>query len=773
MTQEQAFQGRIYRGLKLDKFQEEAVSYIDLNQSVLVSAPTGVGKTLVADYTIEKCYKEGKQVVYTAPIKALSNQKYKDFKEYFGVDAVGIITGDIVINSNAAILVMTTEIFRNMLLTKDPVIEDVRYLILDEIHYISDVDRGSVWEESIIFLPEHIQVLGLSATIPNVDELAHWITSIRGSAVNIVKHHERAVPLEHFTFEKNLGATNLKQIAKYKKHKLQELADQGLNPGRSPFGTSTHLDLVNYIKKDYLPCLYFVFSRKKCEDYAFDLAKKESLLSKDEFQRVEDYLRSKLEADMVQANRAAVQRVGRVLSRGIGYHHAGMLPIVKDVVEELLAQRLIKVLYCTETFAVGINMPVRTVCFDSNEKYDGKEFRLMSNQEYFQMAGRAGRRGIDDHGYVFSLADINYFDMDKMVKPDEDKLEDLKSQFNLGYNSVVNLIANHSSEEEIENVLQNNFAFYQMTSKSERFETRLAEVEARIGEILGKRCELHYHQSCPLEYEKHWYKLKTEKRQLNKLFASRWGRSKRYEAKRKQLAQSIKDTEKLLHGISVERCMHDQVMLCKDLKKEYNKLNEEKNQLYKVFGQLKKQTNFIKDFRLKRQLLTDLGFVEHKALTSRGRFASKVYVQELLVTELYYEGVFHDFNENEINALVACIGFEGRKNDWFKKEPVIDLDRVYYLIHSIIQKEEAFLKTNTIMFQPDVALLAYRWSDGEDFVEMRRYCNLAEGDIVSVFRRTIDLLRQIRSAAAGDYHVVEKLTNCIKRLDRDVVEVNL
>jgi superfamily II RNA helicase len=636
------------------------------------------------------------------------------------------------------------------------------------------VDRGSVWEESIIFLPAHVRILGLSATIPNIEELAGWIGNIRQEAVKIIKNFNRVVPLRHFVFEKSLGMITLEKALKAKKHIVEERElDTGISFKRGSLPTTTHLDLIEVLRKEYLPCLYFVFSRKKCEEFAYELSRRQELLTKAERQEVDGFLEQKITETGVEANKAALLRVGKVLVRGIGYHHAGMLPIVKDVVEDLLARKLVKVLYCTETFAVGINMPVKTVCFDSNEKFDGKDFRIMSRQEYFQMAGRAGRRGIDPQGFVFTLADLNFLEQDKMVTPEEGNLEDLKSQFNLGYNSVLNLIANHQSEEEIESVLRDNFAYFQVSTQSFRIQERLAAVEKELSALLDKRCEDYYNSQCSLQHQKLWSKLKEDKRLLARLMKTKWGRSRRYQEKREQLSLKIKHNEENLGMIAVRSCTPEQLADCRDQRKSYNRLDEEKKQLYKLKAILQKETNFSRDYRSKRRLLTEMGFVEGDEMTSRGRFACKIYVQELLVTELYYDGVFHDFDGDQINALVACIGYEGRKNDWFKKDKVFPLDRVYHIIADINSKEHEILKTNTMMFQPEVALLAYQWSAGEEFANLRNVCNLQDGDIVSVMRRTIDLLRQIRSSAAEDRGIFAKLNDCIKRLDRDVVEVIL
>lgn len=778
----------LYRGLILDKFQEEAMTAIDNNQSVLVSAPTGVGKTLIADYTIEKCYREGKQVIYTAPIKALSNQKYKDFKNLFGEIAVGIITGDIVINSEAPILVMTTEIFRNMLLTKDQIIDAIDYIIFDEVHYISDADRGSVWEESIIFLPSHVKILGLSATIPNVDELAKWITTIRKEEVKIVHHFERAVPLQHYLFEKSMGLGNAKELLNNRQQKVKELTMEGweeedFSPKKSyyrskinqgpKFTETTHIDLIEYIKRDYLPCLYFVFSRKQCEEKAFELARTQNFLNEEEGRLVQALLDAKLNNQVVRANQSAIERIRKVLLKGTGYHHAGMLPIVKDVVEELLAARLIKVLYCTETFAVGINMPVKSVCFDSNEKYDGKQFRLMTNQEYFQMAGRAGRRGIDIEGFVFTLTDLNFFDPDKIINPDEGKLENLRSQFNLSYNSVLNLIKNHQKEEEIFQVLQNNLAYFQNTREIQEYEEKLKIIESQLKTLVGKRCQDLFLATCPLQNKKMVQNLKQQKAELKRLTYGRHGKNNRHNEKQKKLANHIKYMEAVLNKANLKSCKTSKVNICRDERRLYQRLESEKNELIKSLSEARKGIAFVEDFKSKRNLMQQIGYVEGGSLTMKGDFASRVYVQELFVTELFFDGIFHEFDHGQLIALVAGIGYEGRKNEWFKKGEVYNLERIYEVLSPIIAMEGKVLKVSTLLFNPNVALMAYQWSNEEKFENMRNYTSLQDGDIVSVFRRTIDLLRQVRSAAAGDEFMKAKLGECIRLIDRDVVEVIL
>ena len=467
--------------MQLDPFQREAIGWIQRNYSVLVSAPTGTGKTLVADYLIEFMAAQGRRVVYTAPIKALSNQKYKEFKRLLGPEKVGILTGDVVINPEAPILIMTTEIFRN-LLHQDPArVAEVAYCIFDEIHYIDDPARGSVWEESLIFMPPHMRFLGLSATIPNVAELAAWLTQVHGHPVQVVHHPERAVPLTHYMYEVTSGITTFRRLEQRYRRYAERLKLRSKERLRLDFPRTTHVDLIQEIHRRYLPCLFFTFSRRQCELNGAELGEHFDFLTRREKQQVKEIIDKHLE----RWSGGTIPRLSsltRLLFKGIGYHHAGLLAIVKDIVEDLFEQRLIRVLYCTETFAVGLNFPCRSVCFDSITKWDGESFRPLTNREYFQMAGRAGRRGIDERGYVFTLVDFNRFVPEEYPSMQEQDVEPLRSRFTLSYNSVLNLVRSYSADE-IRNILRKNFATYQAERERERLEAALAKARARLEQL--------------------------------------------------------------------------------------------------------------------------------------------------------------------------------------------------------------------------------------------------------------------------------------------------
>lgn len=464
-----------FRNFVLDDFQVKAIEFLDQGHSVIVSAATGTGKTLIADYLIDKYMKLNKRIVYTAPIKALSNQKYLEFKGLYGEENVGILTGDVQINPDAQIIIMTTEIYRNMLVSKDEVIETVSYVIFDEIHYFSDIERGTIWEESIIFSADHIRFLCLSATIPNARQFGDWIEEIKGHTVDIVTYDKRAVPLSHNFFDTKLGictAQELKEESHLSKYPDIDEMYQGRRgkKRRERVEPPKHIDLISDLKEDdKLPAIFFIFSRLATEAKAEELAKRFDFTTPKDKATIATFL-SKFIDDEIKTMRQT-QKIKWLLSRGIAFHHAGLFPKLKLAVEQLFSQGLIHVLYATETFAVGINMPARSVCFFSLFKFDGINFRYLHSKEYFQLAGRAGRRGIDKEGYVYVMLDRNKdADMDKVIKITEKDIEPIISQFKLSFNTVINLINNHN-QEEINMILKSSFDHY--VQKSENANVRI------------------------------------------------------------------------------------------------------------------------------------------------------------------------------------------------------------------------------------------------------------------------------------------------------------
>lgn len=758
-----------YRGYRLDPFQREAIRYLEAGHSVLVSAPTGVGKTLVADYLIERMFREDNRVIYTAPIKALSNQKYKEFKRLLGEENVGIVTGDVAINSGAQILVMTTEIFRNMLHLSPEALEGVSHVIFDEIHYLADEDRGTVWEESIIFMPEHMRLLGLSATIPNADQLAFWISDIKGHEVRVVKHFQRVVPLRHFVYERSFSAGTLEQLKAYKAKRDQEMAeDDSLWHHDGPRYESTdHLDLVTYLtKQDKLPCLYFVFSRRQCEEKAEETGRILNYLSDSQRDEVLEYFDGRIEGLGIEGM-PSVKNMRRALAKGVAYHHAGLLPVLKEIVEDLFERRLIQVLYATETFAVGINFPVKSVCFDTVRKFNGVDFRPMTSQEYFQMAGRAGRRGIDKEGFVYILADLNYFRPDEFPSTDERTVEPLVSRFSLSYNTVVNLIATRS-HDEIQKVLKQNFASYQQNAERQQIERELVAARELEAEIMGSACEHLNAAGCPLYSGALMSEMSELRAQLRRL-----AKRRRSKEKRAELRVRIDELRLELQSLSTRKCSQAQRRACRKLLARRNVIAGRMQALYERMRRLGSDERFVHEYKRKVALLERLGYVRNGKLLPRGEIAREIHTQELLVTELLFSGVFHEFTVPQIAALAVCIDYEPRRGEFPAKSVPFDVDRVKEIAAEIQLVEESFVGASTLRFFTGLAPLAYAWSEGADFATMMRGSSYAEGDVVSTFRRAIDLLRQVRAACKDDLSLADKVTETMRSIDRDVVEVVL
>lgn len=427
---------------ELDRFQKEAIGWIEKGHSVLVSAPTGAGKTVIAERAIQQAMARHENAIYTAPVKALSNQKYRDFRAQYGDDQVGILTGDVSINPDAPILIMTTEIYRNSLFENSERIQKTGWVIFDEVHYLDDAERGTVWEEALLFTPVHINILALSATVPNVHQLADWLRKIHERPVEIVEESHRPVPLEMVFQCQGKIMTDLKELRRDGYLNRDNWRPTSHERHRKmPFMRSkpNRLDhMIEYlIAKDRMPAIYFAFGRRRTETLAWDAAKFD-FLTESERKKITTSFAELIEKYDLQKEKSA-QDLGHLIEQGIAYHHAGMLPSLKEVIEQLFTQKLIKLIFTTETFAIGINMPARTVIFDELEKYSGTGFRRLSHRDFYQMAGRAGRRGMDPKGYVLIRVhpeNITCSDVEKVI---HGRPEGVESQLNAAYATLLNL----------------------------------------------------------------------------------------------------------------------------------------------------------------------------------------------------------------------------------------------------------------------------------------------------------------------------------------------
>lgn len=462
----------------LDPFQKEAIQCIENDQSVLVSAHTSAGKTVVAEYAIARSLANKQRVIYTTPIKALSNQKYREFSEEF--KDVGLVTGDATINPTASCLIMTTEILRNMLYRGSEIMREVGWVIFDEIHYMRDKERGVVWEETLILLPDNVHYVFLSATIPNARQFCEWITYVHKQNCHVVYTDYRPTPLQHYIFpaggdgihlvvdekgqfkEDNFNAAmNVLATAGDAAKGDQEKGRHGGLKATNKGQTNIYKIVKMIMERNMAPAIVFSFSKKECEMYAMQMAKldfntlEEKKLVDEVFSNAMDVL-SEEDRHLPQ-----VENVLPLLRRGIGIHHGGLLPILKETIEILFGEGLLKTLFATETFAMGLNMPARTVLFTSARKFDGKEMRWITSGEYIQMSGRAGRRGLDDKGIVILMLDEK---VSKAAGKEivQGKPDPINSAFHLTYNMVLNLLR----VEEINPEYMMERSFFQFQNQS-------------------------------------------------------------------------------------------------------------------------------------------------------------------------------------------------------------------------------------------------------------------------------------------------------------------
>ncbi len=503
---------------ELDKFQQEAIAALDAGKSVVVCAPTGAGKTLIGEYAIYRALSQGRRVFYTTPLKALSNQKLRDFKQQFGDEMVGLVTGDVSYHREAPILVMTTEIFRNMLYGT-PIgeigtsLEGVEAVVLDECHYMNDRQRGTVWEESIVYCPSGIQLLALSATVANSDRLTDWIAKVHGPT-ELIYSDFRPVPLQYnFCNAKGLFPLLDKSQKKINPRLRPKNRNQHRQRGRQEEPALTFV-LAQLQERDMLPAIYFIFSRRGCARAVETVARSSISMVND---REKSLLEQKIGEYLNRHPELSRNQQLEPLSRGIASHHAGMLPAWKGLVEELFQQGLIKVVFATETLAAGINMPARTTVISSLSKRTDDGHRLLKPSEFLQMSGRAGRRGMDLQGYVVTVQ-TRFEGAKEASYLATSQADPLVSQFTPSYGMVLNLLQTHTMQEARELVERSfgqylsNLSLIPKLEESDRLKEEHTAVKAKLG--IYDEDDINKLQELLSSYEKLKEWLKEEKRLL-------------------------------------------------------------------------------------------------------------------------------------------------------------------------------------------------------------------------------------------------------------------
>ncbi|OAX42662.1 ATP-dependent RNA helicase [Rhizopogon vinicolor AM-OR11-026] len=530
---------------ELDTFQKEAVYHLEMGDSVFVAAHTSAGKTVVAEYAIALAEKHMTRAIYTSPIKALSNQKFRDFKQTFSSSSVGILTGDVQINPEASCLVMTTEILRSMLYKGADLIRDVEFVIFDEVHYVNDAERGVVWEEVIIMLPDHVNIILLSATVPNSKEFADWVGRTKKKDIYVISTAQRPVPLEHYIYagrdmfkivdasrnwlsngykdagealrrkqDKERDAAGLPPVQRVGARGAARGVQRGVAPARGgqrgagPNGSAPrgrgggqsriihtgadknlYVHLLNHLqKKGLLPVVVFTLSKKRCEENASTLTNADLCTSveKSEVHVAIEKALSRLKGS--DKKLPQITRMRDLLSRGIGVHHGGLLPIVKEVVEILFARGLVKILFATETFAMGVNMPARCVVFSNIRKHDGRSFRDILPGEYTQMAGRAGRRGLDPTGTVIIVAGDTLPEQTSLLKMMLGTPGKLQSQFRLTYNMILNLLRVEALR--VEEMIKRSFSENSSQRLLPEHQKQVADHERTLSKMPKLECDV-------------------------------------------------------------------------------------------------------------------------------------------------------------------------------------------------------------------------------------------------------------------------------------------
>jgi superfamily II RNA helicase len=456
----------------LDDFQLEAIRAIASGQSVIVSAPTGAGKTLVAEFAVMAALEAGQRIAYTTPLKALSNQKFADFARAWGEAEVGILTGDVKVNPRAPLLVMTTEILRNMLYGGG--LDGLRYVVLDECHYMGDEGRGTVWEEIIVNAPLDVQLVGLSATVANVKEIADWISIVHRPIVPVY-HPQRPVPLRYAIADL---AGEIHPLERVRAGRAHVIGDESRGPdARGRWFTRRVVDPTVLIEaleqRGWLPAIYFIFSRLGCER-ALDevLAEGRSLLQREQQRQVDAAIGEALRESPAIGESALSRTVFQALRLGVALHHAGILPGLKRLIEGLFERGLCRVVFATETMSLGIHMPARSVVLQSLTKRTDRGFRALSHNELTQMAGRAGRRGIDAEGQCVIALDARDT-VDDILRVTDGSPEPIESQFKLGYGSVALLLGTGAPPETLRRRVESSFGQYQNLK-------RIRELEAEV-----------------------------------------------------------------------------------------------------------------------------------------------------------------------------------------------------------------------------------------------------------------------------------------------------
>ena len=770
---------------ELDDFQKEAIEHIQNGKSVVVCAPTGAGKTCIAQSAIHLALERGERIFYTTPLKALSNQKFSDFSRLYGEDNVGLLTGDTTINRDAQIVVMTTEVFRNMLYgttfgTVKDNLKHVRYVVLDEVHYMNDESRGTVWEESIIYCPTNIQIIALSATVKNSKQLTDWINTVH-SKTELVYTDFRPVPLRFFYYDSSKPDTILplltpdgklnKKIKPESKYKYFNKKEKLKNPTISVIQT-----LYN---KNMLPCIYFTFSRKKCDENANKCLKLDLLTKEERFEiskEVDDYIKE----NPYLENNPQIELV----KAGIASHHAGLLPSWKVLVERLFQKGLIKVVFATETLAAGINMPARTTIISAISKRTDTGHRMLSANEFLQMSGRAGRRGMDEIGYVVIIGTPFQTpeEVANLVKSDANPLE---SKFSPSYSMVLNLLQRFSLDEAKELIFK-TFGYF---SSTDRLTPLIKKKEKRIEDIENihdftckwglNDCDFEDYNKFKNQFVQMRTLYKTLKRQAKGKYKNPNNAPEVIE-----FYEKSKELQRKIEGYGCNICK---------IYKKHKKCLELTQRYEKDIKLLDKEIEFQKDvywqkFLSHKFILEQTGNLKDDFPTQRGKITMALRCEnELFLSEIILSGLLDNLDVVELSSVICAIISEDIRN----KDEVIQKPcskNVRKILNQIkdIRRKIFLLERDNKIENPMYINTQFCWfieywlganlnpdnNSAETWENMFSDTEFSQGDVVRTFKRAIDVLRQITILDDINENLKQNAKAAIKLINIEPVNVD-
>lgn len=758
---------------ELDDFQKEACDCITEGKSVVVCAPTGAGKTVIAEHAIHCALKAGTKVFYTTPLKALSNQKFNDFSEKYGADKVGLLTGDTSFNRGAQIVVMTTEVFRNMLYGTNfgsvtDNLKDVRYVILDEVHYMNDEQRGTVWEESIIYCPTNVQIIALSATVANADKLTEWINTVH-SRTELINTDFRPVPLRFFYFDSSQPNTILPLLtpsgALNKKIKPEKKQFRHGKPVQRKY---TAKDVIRALhEKDMLPAIYFTFSRKKCDEQmerCADLCLVTPAEQKQIREIIDEYI---AENPYLYKNKHI-----EYLLQGVASHHAGLLPGWKMLVEKLFQKGLIKVVFATETLAAGINMPARSTVISSISKRTDSGHRTLTPSEFLQMSGRAGRRGMDEVGYVIIVGSAFQTpeEVAELVLSDANPLE---SKFSPSYSMVLNLLQRFSLEEAKELVLK-SFGYFSSSSRIEPYLLLKEANQAKIDECNEFVCYCKRSNEDLLEYNKIRDMYVQNRRTFKTI-------KKQEHKKNRPLSPEVIDfgnkTKELLDRMHSYECDN-----CKLFKKHMKNIEILQRFLAKqkvLDKEIEKQKDiFWNKFLAHRAVLMDYGYIKDDYPTEEGITISQIRSEnELFLARVVFSGVLENLTPAELASVICALTTEDMRAEMYSQIPFTTtvrktLNKIKDIKRDLDKKQKNYDIEDPMYINGFYSPLIEMWVNGAEWDAIVDEVDMGEGDIVRCFKRVVDVLRQFCTIQNIPEALVFTAREAIDNIQRSPIDID-